>query len=240
MKHGPSLEDERRALLEHIHSTRAAYRRMLTETDEAEHGHNESRLHMRTPDPAFPRSMTVRWVMRHPYAIVGGVAVAALLAPRAVRMVTRLRYMTMRGPLAAGTAGTAGNPFFARSAAAAPAAPAYGRTDTAGMPGASQTRGYDAAGRPVTYGPNYGPTYGPTYGQSGGYVKPGLGPRMLALGRTAATGLATAAAMVARDPARRQIAMRIFTIASAYLAKRRADKKEVQDARAAGVPIRKS
>lgn len=228
MKHGPSLEDERRALLEHIHSTRAAYRRMLTETDEAEHGHNESR-HMRTPDPAFPRSMTVRWVMQHPYAIAGGVAVAVLLAPRAVRMVTRLRYMTMRGPV---TAGNTGNPFFARSAAAAPSAPAYGRTDTAGMPGASQTRGYDAAGRPVTYGP--------TYGQAGGYVKPGLGPRMLALGRAAATGLATAAAMVARDPAKRQIAMRVFTIASAYLAKRRADKKEVQDARAAGVPIRKN
>jgi|GEM_PF-3582887 len=92
MKHGPSLEDERRALLEHIHSTRSSYRRMLMEIDEEE----EARVHHRAEqiagdDPAFPRSMTMRWLVAHPYASLAAVAVVAAGTPFAIRALAKWR-----------------------------------------------------------------------------------------------------------------------------------------------------
>lgn len=92
MKHGPSLEEERRALLEHIHASRASYRRMLMEIDEEQ----EARVHHRAEqmaggDPAFPRSMTMRWLVAHPYATLAAVALVAAGTPLAVRAAAKWR-----------------------------------------------------------------------------------------------------------------------------------------------------
>ncbi len=67
----PSLEDERRALLEQIEASRAVYRRMLTDspTDRTAHG---------TP----ARNRGVAWMLEHPVWVAGGVALLVLLVPR--------------------------------------------------------------------------------------------------------------------------------------------------------------
>ncbi len=88
MKNAPSLEDERNALLEQIHASRAVYRRMLTEQDEQAQAAAENRLHGIGGRPDFPRSRTIRWIMQHPYisaAAVAGVAGMAVAAPRLSR-----------------------------------------------------------------------------------------------------------------------------------------------------------
>jgi hypothetical protein len=86
MKHGPSLQEERDALLEHIHASRAAYRRMLTEVNTAEEQKLDNRIAKLAPEqPGFPRSMTVRWIMKHPYLsalAVAGTAALVVIGPR--------------------------------------------------------------------------------------------------------------------------------------------------------------
>src|SRR3569833_1691340 len=109
MKHGPSLEDERRALLEHIHSTRSSYRRMLMEIDEEE----EARVHHRAEqiagdDPAFPRSMTMRWLVAHPYASLAAVAVVAAGTPLTKH--TKTKWRGGRGGRGGGAAGAGAGP----------------------------------------------------------------------------------------------------------------------------------
>ncbi|WP_151447139.1 hypothetical protein [Lacisediminimonas profundi] len=100
MKHASSLEQERQALLEQIHASRAAYRRMLGQYDEPGHpdegGHAVSHIHhaqhLRGMPGEFPRSSTMRWIVSHPYAIAGAAAgLAALIAigPRRVLTVVR-------------------------------------------------------------------------------------------------------------------------------------------------------
>ena len=100
MKHLSSLEQERQALLEQIHASRAAYRRMLGQYDEPGHpqegGHAVSHVHharhLRGMPSGFPRSTTMRWIVSHPYAIAGAAAgLAALIAigPRRVLTVVR-------------------------------------------------------------------------------------------------------------------------------------------------------
>jgi hypothetical protein len=94
MKNAPSLEEERQALLEQIHASRAAYRRMLTEQDEQAQAAAESRLHGIREDPAFPRSRTIRWIMQHPYisaAAVAGVVGVAIASPRLTRSFSNWR-----------------------------------------------------------------------------------------------------------------------------------------------------
>jgi len=130
MKHGPSLEEERRALLERIHSSRASYRRMLMEIDEEQ----EARVHHRAEqiaggDPAFPRSMTMRWLVTHPYASLAAVALVAAGTPLAVRAVGKWRreqesrrYMAVAAaPQPAASRGYYAPPVYAQPASPRPA-----------------------------------------------------------------------------------------------------------------------
>jgi hypothetical protein len=67
----PSLEDERRALLEQIEASRAVYRRMLTDEP--------------TRSAASGRSVRSRgtaWMLDHPLWVAGGVALLVLMVPR--------------------------------------------------------------------------------------------------------------------------------------------------------------
>lgn len=78
----PSLEEERRALLEQIEASRAIYRRMLA-TDEK--GSPDSVMPKQPLTSlnaqTFPRSRTVRWVMNHPWWIAVGVATIVWAGP---------------------------------------------------------------------------------------------------------------------------------------------------------------
>ncbi len=92
MKRGPSLQAEKEALLEHIHASRAAYRRMLTDLNTAEQQKFENKVARLAPEqPGFPRSMTVRWVMKHPYlsalAVAGTTALIAIGPRRAAKAI---------------------------------------------------------------------------------------------------------------------------------------------------------
>lgn len=86
----PSLEDERRALLEQIEASRAVYRRMLA----GEPGAAALRA-SRYARPGLPaatgqptlrqkvaQSPAVLWMMDHPLWVAGGVALLVLLAPQ--------------------------------------------------------------------------------------------------------------------------------------------------------------
>jgi hypothetical protein len=92
MKHGPSLEEERDALLEHIHASRAAYRRMLTEVNAVEEQKFQNEASRLAPEqPGFPRSRTMRWIIKHPYlaalAAAGTTALIVIGPRRVVKMV---------------------------------------------------------------------------------------------------------------------------------------------------------
>jgi len=105
MKQGPSLQEERDALLEHIHASRAAYRRMLTDINAAEEQkfHNEAaRLAPEQPD--FPRSKTMRWVIKHPYLAalaVAGTATLIVIGPRRIIRATGNRTAALKRSTAA-------------------------------------------------------------------------------------------------------------------------------------------
>lgn len=81
----PSLEDERRALLEQIEASRALYRRMLTGEQP---GGPQARMatgpgHRPVASGETPgRSQPVQWMMEHPLWVAGGVALLVLMAPR--------------------------------------------------------------------------------------------------------------------------------------------------------------
>lgn len=121
-KHGPSLEEERQAVLERIHASRASYRRMLMEVDEIEEARVQHRVHnIAGNDPDFPRSMTMRWLVENPYLAVAAVAAVAVGAPLAVRALAKSRKAMARRRLIGGA------PFSSSSASApvyaAPPAP---------------------------------------------------------------------------------------------------------------------
>jgi hypothetical protein len=82
MRQAMSLEEERQLLLQQLESSRAVYRRMLTDTDDASY-HTMPPRSYGEPRPArqsgFPQSHTMRWVMRHPY-LAGAGAVALVMA----------------------------------------------------------------------------------------------------------------------------------------------------------------
>jgi hypothetical protein len=73
----PSLEDERRALLEQIEASRAVYRRMLS--DEPETGSRTLRR------GAAAGERALHWVTGHPLWVAGAVALLVLLAPRMIK-----------------------------------------------------------------------------------------------------------------------------------------------------------
>ncbi len=101
MKRAISLEEERQALLEQIHSSRAAYRRMLAQYDQPQEPSDQAgnstgvRLasHVRGMPAAFPRSRTMRWIIGHPYATAGaaaGIIALAVIGPRRAMQSARL------------------------------------------------------------------------------------------------------------------------------------------------------
>lgn len=85
----PSLEDERRALLEQIEASRTVYRRMLA--DEPLGATPTGRAAARSGaagDTAGATSLGqrgMRWMFAHPLWVAGGVALLVLLAPRMMR-----------------------------------------------------------------------------------------------------------------------------------------------------------
>jgi hypothetical protein len=68
----PSLEEERRALLEQMEASRAMYRRMLADSSPSAFL-NATQGTSRTGS-SFPQSRTVRWIMDHPFLLAAGVA----------------------------------------------------------------------------------------------------------------------------------------------------------------------
>lgn len=103
MKRAISLEDERQALLEQIHSSRAAYRRMLSQYDQPQESAGPADaadlrgvVPLRGMPAAFPRSRTMRWIISHPYATAGaaaGLLALAVIGPRrALQSVRLLRF----------------------------------------------------------------------------------------------------------------------------------------------------
>jgi hypothetical protein len=93
MKRAISLEEERQALLEQIHSSRADYRRLLAQYDQPRNeagsrhaGDDAQRMgHVPGMPAAFPRSRTMRWIVGHPYAVAGVTAslvAVAVIGPR--------------------------------------------------------------------------------------------------------------------------------------------------------------
>jgi hypothetical protein len=85
MKQSTSLEEERRALLEQIHASRETYRRMLTKSG----SRNNDIIDVDIVDAGrphrFPRSMTMRWLTRHPYMSAAVVVGVALLGARSAK-----------------------------------------------------------------------------------------------------------------------------------------------------------
>lgn len=78
----PSLEQERRALLEQFESSRAVYRRMLNgnhTTQTASTLRRASAISRLGPD--FPRSHTMRWVIEHRWQLALGAAALILIRP---------------------------------------------------------------------------------------------------------------------------------------------------------------
>lgn len=88
MRHAPSLQEEKRALLARMQASRTDYRRLLTETDEPDR--QDERMQEpdmpHPPEAAFPRSRTVQWIMAHPWLCLFGVV--AIVAARPDRMLS--------------------------------------------------------------------------------------------------------------------------------------------------------
>lgn len=78
----PTLEEERRALLEQFEASRAVYRRMLSGTRTARITsslrHTGSASHIA---PDFPRSHTMRWIIAHRWQLAFGAAAFILIRP---------------------------------------------------------------------------------------------------------------------------------------------------------------
>lgn len=106
MKHASSLQEEREALLEQIHASRSAYRRMLTQEDTEEYARSVSAANAHNADPShnFPRSKTVRWIMQHPYLSASLVlGTLALIGPKRISRLASNRGAFMTTLAAAGT-----------------------------------------------------------------------------------------------------------------------------------------
>ena len=91
----PSLEEERRALLEQIAASRAIYRRMLTDSPTT----SQAESYPRPTMPAdFPRSQAIRWIKNHPWLSACGLAALLWLGPGR-RLARRARAGTRSAPI---------------------------------------------------------------------------------------------------------------------------------------------
>ena len=79
----PSLEDERRALLEQIEASRAVYRRMLAGEPHTAGAH-APRHSTGDAAGASPGKRALQWATEHPAWVAAGVALLVLLAPRVI------------------------------------------------------------------------------------------------------------------------------------------------------------
>lgn len=102
----PSLEDERRALLEHIEASRAVYRRMLSESTPMpieRHLLHQGKASRQAEVSASRRVM--QWMIAHPLWVAGGVALIVLLTPRLIdteKRAIRKPSRTQREPIPQG------------------------------------------------------------------------------------------------------------------------------------------
>jgi hypothetical protein len=190
MKHAHSLEEERQALLEQIHASREAYRRMLMQSDahsDAFEGKNtESHMSLVGKDTGFPRSITIRWFMQHPYVCAAVAAAIVVVAPLAGRKLATRR--------TAASVNTAVN----KSRAVAGDVSRTRRT--------ARTRSTDIRSTDV----------------AGSSVAPA---GLVVAGRAATTGLATAAMMILRDPAKMRTAAKLFSGIVGFLQARRSRRR---------------
>jgi hypothetical protein len=206
---GRSLEEQRNALLEQIHASRSVYRRMLTQGESIEtasaHEHAAAGTDIREEaaakpvassssstrraaarDPNFPRSMTMRWIMSHPFYTAAAIVGVAMLVPKAARAGKRTsRKLSKRDK--------------ARPSNYVPheQAHAYGPPPQHGYP---QTVYIQQPASPQKTGALAG---------------------VAAFGGTALTSIITIATMVLRDPAKMQMAMKMYHTATDYMRKRR-------------------
>ncbi len=210
---GRSLEEQRNALLEQIHASRSVYRRMLTQGESIEtasaHEHaaagtdirqdaaassaslsGSAGLRGKASDPAFPRSMTMRWIMDHPFYTAAAIVGVAMLIPKAARAGKRVNSkLGSKKRSKAPQAPTAYVPPVQMHGSSVPAQGAYPQTVYIQQPASPHKTGALAG--------------------------------MAAFGGTALTSIITIATMVMRDPAKMQMAMKMFHTASDYMRKRR-------------------
>ncbi len=101
----PSLEDERRALLEQIEASRAVYRRMLAGEPGFRAAHAPAHA---SSSGTYSPSRALQWLLAHPLWVAGGVALLVLLAPRIVGGKKRVaaRHGAANRPAAAAGGGT--------------------------------------------------------------------------------------------------------------------------------------
>jgi hypothetical protein len=101
MSQHTSLEDEKRALLEQIHSSRETYRRMLTGSDKPKRPNYalEHKLISVGEVGKFPRSMTMRWILQHPYASAATAATVTWLGTRTAKSAKSKRHDRSRAQL---------------------------------------------------------------------------------------------------------------------------------------------
>lgn len=191
MKQNTSLEDERQALLEQIHSSREIYRRMLTQSDKTENTTIEGNIVDVSRVERFPRSMTMRWIVQHPY--VTGAAAAAVVALLGSR--------TTRTAIVHGTTSIT-----------------------------HRLRGKTATMRPLVSNEISG-TRRTARTRSTDFTTNANASKPMALARSVFTGLATAAAMLLRDPRKLRAATNAFSAAAGYVRTRRSrrpDKRQGQ------------
>jgi hypothetical protein len=182
MKHAHSLEEERQALLEQIHASREAYRRMLMQSHTFEGKNTESHMSLVGKDTGFPRSMTMRWIMQHPYLSAAAATAILVATPLAGRVLATRR-----------TAVSANQAAVNKSRAVAGDASRTTRT--------ARTRSTDMTSSSVAR----------------------AGP--VVAGRAAITGLATAAMMILRDPAKMRMAAKLFSSIAGFVQARRSQRR---------------
>jgi hypothetical protein len=100
MRHAPSLEEERRALLAQIEESREAYRHMLHPENTPAGSDASGRPGDLQATEPFPRSATVRWIMDHPYLSALAVASVLIMLRPPRRMMARAP--KVRGPMLKG------------------------------------------------------------------------------------------------------------------------------------------
>jgi hypothetical protein len=179
MTQNTSLEDEKRALLEQIHSSRETYRRMLMQSDKPSENAIEGNVVNGSRTDQFPRSMTMRWIVRHPYMSAAAGTAVALLGTRTAK--TTIAHRS------------------GRSNRHAPSHTAYMRPEVSQVTGTRRTARTRSTDFPVN----------------------GNTPRPMVIARSVFTGLATAAAMILRDPRKMRAATNAFSAVAGFVQSRR-------------------